>query len=309
MPAASNQRDHTIAVRVVKRGSNNDSSWRRFSARAAARREARIRSELGRTERGRQRFPLRVFDRGDLDPTFLRLVQAVQRVGSGLRLVEPRSGHRFTVDEHRVGGEHRAAVEQRRPELLALAAHPLVVQRGEATDDGQHRVRGVGHAEAQVVRRVAFAHRTLLVFEAGRRLVQRIEPAEVRERTLESVRPRVAVDDLRLHALAVFVSDAEPHRDAGRHVVVHDVGALDELERDLVPALLLEIEREAALAALAAEERLPRHAHAVTGDRLDLDHVGAEIADHHRAERTGEVLAEVDQPHTFERMHHVFDRL
>ena len=68
-------------------------------------------------------------------------------------------------------------------------------------------------------------------------------------------------------------------------------------------AFVLEVEREAPLAALAAEERLTRHAHAVTGHRLDLDHVGAEVADHHRAERTGEVLAEVDQPHTFERMH------
>ena len=158
--------------------------------------------------------------------------------------------------------------------------------------------------EAQVVRRVAFAHRALLVLEPGRRLVERIEAAEVRERAFEAVRPRVAVDDLGLHPLAVFVADAEPHRDAGRHVVVHDVGALHELERDLVAALLLEVERDAALAPLAAEERLARHAHAVTGDGLDLDHVGAEVADHHRPERPGEVLTEVDQAHTFERVHH-----
>ena len=36
-------------------------------------------------------------------------------------------------------------------------------------------------------------------------------------------------------------------------------------------------------------------AHAVAGDRLDLDHVGAEVADDHRAERAREVLAEVDE--------------
>ena len=146
-------------------------------------------------------------------------------------------GYAFAVDEHRVGREHRAAVEQRRPQLLALAAHALVVQRGEAPDDREHRVRGVGHAEAEVARRVALAHRTLLVLEPGRRLVERVEPAEVRERTFEPVRPRVAVDDVGLHALAVLVADAEPLRDARRHVVVHDVGALHELQRDLVAAL------------------------------------------------------------------------
>ena len=32
--------------------------------------------------------------------------------------------------------------------------------------------------------------------------------------------------------------------------------------------------------------------------------VSAEIADHHRPERPREVLTEVDQAHTFERVHH-----
>ena len=45
---------------------------------------------------------------------------------------------------------------------------------------------------------------------------------------------------------------------------------------------------------------LRRQAHAVAGDRLDLDDLGAEVADDHRAERTREVLPEVDQPHAFE---------
>ena len=79
---------------------------------------------------------------------------------------------------------------------------------------------------------------------------------------------------------------------------------LDELQRDLAAALALEVERDVALAALAAEERLAGEAHAVAGDRLDLDHVGTEVADHHRPERAREVLAEVDEPHTFERVHH-----
>ena len=70
-----------------------------------------------------------------------------------------------------------------------------------------------------------------------------------------------------------------------------------------MPAFALEVERDVTLAALAAEERLVREPHAVAGHRLDLDHVGAEVADHHRTERAREVLTEVDEPHTFERVH------
>ena len=126
------------------------------------------------------------------------------------------------------------AVEQRRPQLLAFAGPALVVQRGEATDDRQHRVGGVGHPEADVERLVALAHRARLVLEPGRGLEERVEPAEVRLRPFEAVRPRVAVHDVGVDALAVLVRDAEPLRDARGHVVMDDVGPLDELERDLL---------------------------------------------------------------------------
>ena len=84
---------------------------------------------------------------------------------------------------------------------------------------------------------------------------------------------------------------------------MHDVGPLHQLERDLQALRRLQVERDVALAALAAEERLARQPHAVAGDRLDLDDLGAEVADDHRAERPGEVLPEVDEPDTFERVH------
>ena len=57
------------------------------------------------------------------------------------------------------------------------------------------------------------------------------------------------------------------------------------------------------LAALAAGERLVDEAHAVTGERLDLDDVRAEVADDHRSERPGQVLAEVDEGGALERVH------
>ena len=71
-----------------------------------------------------------------------------------------------------------------------------------------------------------------------------------------------------------------------------------------MPALGLEVEADVALATRAAHERLVHHAHAVAGDRFDLDHVGTEVAEDHRSERPGEVLTEVDDDHAFERVHH-----
>ena len=148
-------------------------------------------------------------------------------------LVHAGPGHGLAVDEQRVGREHRAAVHERRPQLLALAGAALVEQRGEDADDRQHRVGRVAHPEPVVQRRVAGVGRAGLVLEPGRRLVERVEAAEVGERALEPVGPGVAVHDVGVDPLAVVVADAEPVRDARRHVVVHDVRALDELERDL----------------------------------------------------------------------------
>ena len=54
-----------------------------------------------------------------------------------------------------------------------------------------------------------------------------------RERTFEAVRPRVAVDDVGVHPLAVGVTDAEPVRDARGHVVVDDVRGGHQLECEL----------------------------------------------------------------------------
>ena len=45
----------------------------------------------------------------------------------------------------------------------------------------------------------------------------------------------------------------------------------------------------------------PREARHLAAGRLDLDDVGAEVGEQHRAVRPGERLREVDDPHTLER--------
>ena len=142
-----------------------------------------------------------------------------------------------------------------------------------------------------------------LVLESGRCLVQRVQAAEAREWTVESVGPCIAVHDVGVDALGVVVPDAQLVGDARGHVVMHDVGTRDELQPDLESGGRLEIHRDVALAALTTEEGLARQPHTVAVYRLDLDDVGAEITHDHRTERTGKVLTEVDDYHSRQRAH------
>ena len=63
---------------------------------------------------------------------------------------------------------------------------------------------------------------------------------------------------------------------------------------------LLQVDRDGALAAVPAVEAA-QLAEGVALDRLDLDHVGAEVGEHHRPVRAGDVRREVDDLDAFER--------
>ena len=112
------------------------------------------------------------------------------------------------------------------------------------------------------------------------------------------MRPRVARVDV-LGAEAPLL-----HR-AGAEVLEHDVGARGQLGGDPLALGLAQVERDAAL--VAGEDRPPQAvvvvaqaapvAHRVAdARRLDLDHVGAEVAEQRAGERAGEQLPELDRP-------------
>ena len=63
---------------------------------------------------------------------------------------------------------------------------------------------------------------------------------------------RVAVDDARVHRAQALVVDAEAHRRVVAHVVLHDVGLLDEAVQHRHRRRVLQVQRDAALAAVAA---------------------------------------------------------
>ena len=108
--------------------------------------------------------------------------------------------------------------------------------------------------------------------------------------------------DARVGRLGLFVSEAEALRDAGAQVVVHDVGGRDEIARDALAVGRLQVDGDGALAALARGVGRVGFGADALADRVDLDHVGAEIAQHHRAERARERGAEVEHADPVEGM-------
>ena len=91
---------------------------------------------------------------------------------------------------------------------------------------------------------------------------------------------------------------------AGRghaQVVVHDVGPGDEGFERGPGGRGLQIERHPAFAPLAGGEDALDVAHLVTGGRLHLDHVRSQIGHQHRAERSGQEVAEVEDAQSLQR--------
>ena len=110
----------------------------------------------------------------------------------------------------------------------------------------------------------------------------------------------VAVDQARVHLPQRLVVDAEALGRVVAHVVLHDVGPLDEAVQDLQPLGVLEVDRDAALAAVAAHRDVVAHPIVVV-ERVHLDDGRAEVGEQLGAERAGDREAEVQHEHAVER--------
>ena len=119
-----------------------------------------------------------------------------------------------------------------------------------------------------------------------------------------------AVDDRRVARAHALVVHPEPLGPAGPEVLDHHLGAGAQLEGQLAARRIAQVDRHAALAAvhgeevggLAARERRAPGARLVAALRaLDLDHVGAEVGEHHAGVGPGEHAREVEHAHAAER--------
>ena len=134
-----------------------------------------------------------------------------------------------------------------------------------------------------------------------------------------STRPRVteaadrAVHEPRVDLRQRLVTEAELVEHADAEVLHDHVGVADQFAQRVPVGLLLEVEHDAALRAVDAGEVAAvvmlgvalRERAAVAGEvalrRFDLDHVGAEVGEQHRAERAGQRGGEVDDADVGER--------
>ena len=120
------------------------------------------------------------------------------------------------------------------------------------------------------------------------------------------------IDEPRIGLLERLVFDAEASCRIGPVIVHQHVGGLGQLEQRLAAGVLLEVEHDRALGAIAAEiegrhariARRPEHARGVAFGRLDLDHVGAEIAELLRRPRAQHDRGAVENSHSGQRTRH-----
>ena len=252
-------------------------------------------------DRRRERGALCFVDRGDAQPTVGGLVQAVARVPPELHGVERRTravaaAVGCTPRDRRV---EQLRIHDRRVDELALPGAVPVVQGLHDGDRRQEAVAGVAERHDRPERDAVVVQPAVEPVGAGERgtglVVARqsfafavFEPAGV------------AVDDVGFDRLDALVVDAETDRRVVAHVVLYDVGRLDQLAQDRHRVGVLQVHRDAALPAVAAHRDVRAHPVAVV-ERIDLDHVGTEVGQHHRSPRAGDREAEVEHAHARER--------
>ena len=196
--------------------------------------------------------------------------------------------------------------EQRSLDALAAAGVRSGDQRQQDGLVRVHRRTHIANRYARPGRRstgrsghVHDAHEGLHDRVVGRLLAARPAVAKAGDRT---------VDDARIHFAYRFIVDAEPFRHAAPVILDKDVGGLAEIEQHVARLGVLQIQHYRALVAvhrqefgaLVAPERRAPGARLIARGRFDLDHIGAGIPQHHRAERARQHRRKIDYLDAFE---------
>ena len=192
-------------------------------------------------------------------------------------------------------------------------------QRGKDRGGGEHSRCDVGDRDADARGRSVYG--TCDAHQAAFALDDRIVPRAVCVRTRSAVSADRAIDQLRVHAAQIVIAQAE-FIEIARAIIFHQhIGDRRELADDLLPFLRLDVDGHTALVPvrhdeirrlagifpirLAHERRSPA-ARFIAADRtLDLDHVRAEVAKHHRAVRSREGAGDIENANVLERLHGV----
>ena len=282
--------------------------------------EARIARQGRRLERAAERRPVAVgLDHDEEQPAAVRGRVAVpERVARRSAVV---ARHRLAGRERRreVGAQHvEAGLEERRLDVTAATVAVAEAHRGENRADQVRRGGVVADCGAlQRRRRIGVAHH---VHETGARPVRGVvECGAIGLVAAEPVAGDRADDERRPTREERLVVEAVADAPARQEVRDEHVGAVDEAQDRRAHRRLLEVEREAALAAVVAVEcgalrEIARVARVLGARaavdlaarrRLDLHDVRAEIREDRAGRGYGDPVRDLDDPHAGERQRRV----
>ena len=235
-----------------------------------------------------------------------RLAMGRER-GGGSEFAQGRDpGLAVEVFGHDEAGE---GLQHRHGDVLALARGLLMPQRGQGGDDREQAAGLVGDPRRQGPKIGARRGERGQTVGAAAGLDQVVERLQAGVRTLGGVAHGLDIDDVRLDRCHRVIAEAQPPDGVGAHVVDEDVGGGDQLAQGAAAGLVLQIEGDRALVAVERDEGRTHRlragglavALAVPGRLLDLDHIGAEIAQGLGAVGAEDELGEIHHADAVER--------
>ena len=268
--------------------------------------EARIGTEVAAPHGADQTLPGRPVVGGDQHIAVARRVQAVRCHVGQVRPLAGRHMAQLLEGRHEALHHRERGLVQCRVHQLAAAAGLAVEQRHHGAERAVHRGQIVGGSQGDAAGRPVRVAGQLA--DAGEGVADRpvAGPRGVRAGlavAADAHHHQAGVE--RLHRVP---AEAQALHHAGPVVLDQDIGVRQQPGEHLLAGRLLEIDRDAALAALD-RHRLQRHAvgeqahlaHRVALGRLDLDDLGAEVGQQPATGRAGEGVAQLDHAHAGQR--------
>ena len=266
---------------------------------------ARVGFELGlAAQRPKERSPVPIGVDHRAHEAVLRAVRAAIRVEHAR--VTQRADRRIEGMPGEMVAQHEAGhhLEHRHLDLLALPGAAALVQRGTDLPDRPQRDTAIHEGGGRVARLAAIGH----VRQPGnghRALDQVVERGFGRVGSALPVAEQPGVDDARIDRRHRRVVQAQARHRCRAHVGDHHIGRADQIEGGRQPRRLLQVEDQAAFAAVDVQEdraharvaHRPDPAHRVAAGRFDLDHIGPHVAQDLGGVGRHQHARDVDDPH------------
>ena len=257
--------------------------------------ELRVGFEVVESQRLAKRRPLRIAHGGQKNLlTVFHSEHVVHRPGRDAR----RHGRgRLAGDgvlQHVLAHQKHVVLEQRALHLLPLARDAALDQRAQGADGAEHAAHDVVDAAAGTQRVTGApghvgqaAHHLHHFIECGAVLIGSRQKALVAD-----------IDQARIDLGQRSVVESVFAHGAGLEVLGHHVGAGSQLARHFGAGRVVQINRNAFLVAVEHREKTgtgaQQMARAVAVNRLDLDHLGAHVGQHHAASGAHDHVGEFD---------------